>query len=227
LDVFNPLISQTYSASVISSACSLQATPVTTVSSVYTTTTATYTSGEIHTTTVLATSTVSETTTVVSTTTIQVASGAPTEVIGYLTFSPEINAGADYCLSDDSTHMTDNYYQKSKRETFILTADGYLYSVSNDSYYYITGTTTSTLLYWTRNKAIAMPIFSAGQVDSNGHAQVFMKDVSTGNYYNYCLSTAASYCFLGRVFEGVIGIDGVIGMARAEENQKCRRMPFV
>ena len=109
-----------------------------------------------------------------------------------MTFSPEINAGADYCLSDDSTHMTDNYYQKSKRETFIVTADGYLYSVTNDSYYYITGTTTSTLLYWTRSKASAMPIFSVGQVDSNGRAQVMMKDVAAGNYYNFCLSTAAS-----------------------------------
>lgn len=123
-----------FPASVISSACSLQATPVTTVSSVYTTTTATYTSGGVHTTTVLATSTVSETTTVVSTTTIQVASSAPTSTIGYMTFSIEINAGANYCLSDDSTHMTDNYYQKSKRETFTVTADGYLYSVTNDSY---------------------------------------------------------------------------------------------
>ncbi|OCL15259.1 hypothetical protein AOQ84DRAFT_358179 [Glonium stellatum] len=181
-----------FPASVISSACSLQATPVTTVSSIYTTTTATYTSGEVYTTTVLATSTVTETSTVLSTTTILVASSAPTGAIGYMTFNPEINTGANYCLSDDATHMTDNWFQKAKRETFIVTADGYLYSVTNDSYYYIITTSQSTLLYWTRNKATAMQIFSVGPADANGRTLLKMKDVSTGNFYKFCLSTSAS-----------------------------------
>jgi hypothetical protein len=177
---------------VVTSACSLQATPVTETSTVFTTTVETFTSGSTHTTTVLALSTITATETVVATTTIKVAANAPSGAIGYLTFSPGVNAGADYALSDGATHMTDNFYQKAKRETFIVTADGYLYSVTNNSYYYISAGASSSLLLWNANKSSGMPIFSAGAADASGRSQIKMKDTSTGNFYNFCLKTSAT-----------------------------------
>jgi hypothetical protein len=104
-------------------------------STIFATTTETYTSSAALSTTVLAFSTVTSTYTVVATTTIKVSPNAPSGAIRYLNFLLEVNARANYALSDSATHMTDNFYQPAKRETFIVTANRYLYSVTNNSYY--------------------------------------------------------------------------------------------
>lgn len=177
---------------VISSACSLVATPVSTASTILATTTETTTSGAVLTTTVVGLSTVTDTSTVVITTTINVPAGAPSGTTGYLTFSPGVNPGAFYAVSDLDTHMTDNYFIPGTRENFIVTADGYLYSVSHDAYYFIRTDPINTLLYWSHVKAEAMPIFTGEIPDASGNFRVLMTDTSTGLFYGFCLSTLAT-----------------------------------
>ena len=71
-----------------------------------------------------------------STTTIVLPSGAPSGNLTYLAISRAVNLGATYALSDLGTHMTDNYYTPTKREIFVLSSAGRLFSVTNDAYYY-------------------------------------------------------------------------------------------
>ncbi|UQC79276.1 uncharacterized protein CLUP02_04755 [Colletotrichum lupini] len=93
-----------------------------------------------------------------------------------------------YALSDDATHMTDNWYKQGSRETFIVAADGSLYSVTHNAYYYIDTSSTYSLLYWSNNKSSAMKIFSYTTL-ANGNSQVFMK--SNGKAYQFCIRQAS------------------------------------
>ena len=180
-----------FSADVISSACSLQATPVTTTSTILATTSVTATSGAITTTTTGSTSTITNTATVTSTTTILVASSAPTGAIGYLKVDPAINSGASYALSDDATHMTDNWFYKNKRETFIVTEDGYLYSVTNDSYYLLKNAANGySYLWWSHTKAEGMKVFS--YTTTNGKVKVQLKPSGSSSLWNFCARTVAT-----------------------------------
>ncbi|CAD0098134.1 unnamed protein product, partial [Aureobasidium mustum] len=155
--IVTPAALQTFSASVLSSACSAEiTTTATTVTEVSTESTV---------------STETSTQTISSTTTISIASSAPTGVIGYLEIRPVINAGAQYVRSDDSTHMTDNGRDPSSRETFIITSDNKLYSVTNNAYYYVKGhpeTTSCT--------GATLPVKDK-------------RTAPTGVYYKFCLSS--------------------------------------
>lgn len=111
------------------------------------------------------------------------APSAPTGTIGYLKINPPANAGAAYALSDSATHMTDNAYFQSRRETFIVTADGYLYSVSNDAYYYLQG--SPSLLWWTRTKAQGQPWFESRRNPDGTLTVLLKKDGSAANGYLY------------------------------------------
>ncbi|KAK1701938.1 hypothetical protein BDP67DRAFT_483913 [Colletotrichum lupini] len=177
-----------FSADVVSSACSLLATPVTSTMTASATTVQTITSGAALSTTTAATSTVIVVQTVTSTTTINVAASAPTGTIGYLSLNPIVNPNSQYALSDDATHMTDNWYKQGSRETFIVAADGSLYSVTHNAYYYIDTSSTYSLLYWSNNKSSAMKIFSYTTL-ANGNSQVFMK--SNGKAYQFCIRQAS------------------------------------
>lgn len=152
------------------------------------TTVQTITSGAASSTTTAATSTVIVVQTVTSTTTINVAASAPTGTIGYLSLNPIVNPNSQYALSDDATHMTDNWYKQGSRETFIVAADGSLYSVTHNAYYYIDTSSTYSLLYWSNNKSSAMKIFSYTTL-ANGNSQVFMK--SNGKAYQFCIRQAS------------------------------------
>ncbi|KAK1482404.1 hypothetical protein CTAM01_13564 [Colletotrichum tamarilloi] len=177
-----------FSADVVSSACSLLATPVTSTMTASATTVQTITSGAALSTTTAATSTVIVVQTVTSTTTINVAASAPTGTIGYLSLNPIVNPNSQYALSDDATHMTDNWYKQGSRETFIVAADGSLYSVTHNAYYYIDTSSTYSLLYWSNNKSSAMKIFSYTTL-ANGNSQVFMN--SNGKAYQFCIRQAS------------------------------------
>ncbi|KAK6819440.1 hypothetical protein PG987_015923 [Apiospora arundinis] len=177
---------------VVSSACSLVAVPVTTTSTVQTTATGTVTTGFVQVTITAATSTVTSTSVVTSMTTILVAPSAPTGTIGYLKLSPKSNQGASYALSDDSTHMTDNWYFKDHRETFIVTADGYLYSVTNDAYYYLQG--VPSLLWWTNDKTAALPWFESRR-NPDGTLTVLLKNNgnAANGYLAFCTKRSWTY----------------------------------
>ncbi|KAI8317307.1 hypothetical protein K4K59_008606 [Colletotrichum sp. SAR11_240] len=178
-----------FPADVVSSACSLLATPVTTTATVSATTTQTLTTGEASATTTLATSTLTLVQTVTSTTTINVAPNAPTGTIGYLALSPAVNANSGYALSDSATHMTDNFYRQGSRETFIVAADGSLYSVTHNAYYYVSTTGSSTLLYWSNSQSAAMKVFSY-TVLSDGRSRVLMN--VAGVDYLFCVRPAST-----------------------------------
>ncbi|KAF9870602.1 hypothetical protein CkaCkLH20_11908 [Colletotrichum karsti] len=177
-----------FPADVISSACSLVATPVTTTVTASATTTQTVVSGAALATTTAPTSTIVVVQTVTSTTTINVAPNAPTGAIGYLTVNPVVNSPARYVLSDDSTHMTDNWYRQGQRETFIVAADGTLYSVTNNSYYYIQNYEMS-LVYWSNSKSAAQSGFTATPL-GDGTSKVTLS--SGGKNWKFCLRTVST-----------------------------------
>ncbi|KAK8011633.1 hypothetical protein PG990_010598 [Apiospora arundinis] len=116
----------------------------------------------------------------------------PTGTIGYLKLSPEANQGASYALSDDSTHMTDNWYFEDHRETFIVTADGYLYSVTNDAYYYLQG--VPSLLWWTNDKTAALPWFESRR-NPDGTLTVLLKNNgnAANGYLAFCTKRSWTY----------------------------------
>ncbi|KAF6806031.1 hypothetical protein CSOJ01_09097 [Colletotrichum sojae] len=174
---------------VVSSACSMLATPVTSTATVSVTTTQTVTDGEASATTTAPTSTVVVVQTVTTTTTINVAPNAPTGTIGYMGLSPAVNSGSGYALSDGATHMTDNYYLQGSRETFIVAADGSLYSVTHNAYYYVAASGSYSLLYWSNSQSAAMKVFSYVTL-SEGRSRVLM---SVGGVdYQFCVRPASS-----------------------------------
>lgn len=146
----------------------------------------------MRTTTVSTTSTVTTTTT--STTTISVASSAPTGVVGYLAFRSPINSGGQFALSDPATHMTDNYYSNTTRETFIVTNTSQLYSVTNNAYYYYQTPAGNDKLFWSTNNATGTTNWLQGNTTSDGYTQLLMKDIryTALTYYRFCLKTVAS-----------------------------------
>ncbi|KAG9653707.1 hypothetical protein KCU95_g11661, partial [Aureobasidium melanogenum] len=176
--IVTPAALQTFSASVLSSACSAEiTTTATTVTEVTTESTV---------------STETSTKTISSTTTISIASSAPTGVIGYLEIRPVINAGAQYVRSDVATHMTDNGNDPSGRETFIITTDNKLYSVTNDAYYYTNSVSGGDLLYWSHSASQGLSSFTSGPTDASGYSQLLFQDkrtAPTGVYYKFCLDS--------------------------------------
>lgn len=187
-----PRLTRVILADVVSSACSLVAIPVTTTSTALTTATGTVTSGFVQVAITAATSTILSTTVVTSTTTILVAASAPTGTIGYLKLNPPANPGASYALSDDATHMTDNAYFPNKRETFIVTADGYLYSVTNNAYYYLQG--APSLLWWSHAKTQGKAWFDSRR-NADGTLTVLLKkdgDAAHG-YLSFCTKRSSTY----------------------------------
>ncbi|KAG9600519.1 hypothetical protein KCU86_g5543, partial [Aureobasidium melanogenum] len=177
-NILTPAALQTFSASVLSSACSAEiTTTATTVTEVTTESTV---------------STETSTKTISSTTTISIASSAPTGVIGYLEIRPVINAGAQYVRSDVATHMTDNGNDPSGRETFIITTDNKLYSVTNDAYYYTNSVSGGDLLYWSHSASQGLSSFTSGPTDASGYSQLLFQDkrtAPTGVYYKFCLAS--------------------------------------
>ncbi|KAK2765818.1 hypothetical protein CKAH01_15567 [Colletotrichum kahawae] len=178
-----------FPADVVSSACSLLATPVTTTATVSATTTQTLITGEASAATTAPTSTLTLIQTVTSTTTINVAPNAPTGTIGYLALSPAVNANSGYALSDSATHMTDNYYRQGSRETSIVAADGSLYSVTHNAYYYVSTSGSYSLLYWSNSQSAAMKVFSYTML-SDGRSRVLMN--VAGVDYLFCMRPAST-----------------------------------
>ena len=134
--------------------------------------------------------TVTTTVATTSTTTIVVASSAPSGVVGYLKISPQVNSGASYGLSDDATHLTDNYYKPAQRETFIVSADGLFYSNTNSAYYYFNpGSNTYSYFYWSTDKTKGLKIFTSSKQSDGTY-----KLAATYNSKNleWCVKTAAS-----------------------------------
>ncbi|THY56331.1 hypothetical protein D6C99_02875 [Aureobasidium pullulans] len=152
--IITPAALQTFSASVLSSACSAEIT-----------TTAT-TVTEVKTESSISTETTTQT--ISSTTTISIASSAPTGVVGYLEIRPVVNAGAQYVRSDVATHMTDNGNDLTGRETFIITSDNKLYSVTNDAYYFIKPANYGNYLYWSHDVNQGLSSFASGPTDASG-----------------------------------------------------------
>lgn len=186
-----PAALATLAPSAVTSGCALQATPVTLTSTISVATSITLSSGTITTQTTLPTTTSTTTQTVVSTTTIVIAQSAPTGAIGYLEVRPAVNGNSKYVLSDPSQHMTDNYYRSAtERETFIVAADGSLYSVTHNAYYYVPSTSGPNLLYWSGNPTDASKIFSVGPAGADGSYK--LKMAGFGNTYKLCLSKASS-----------------------------------
>ncbi|THY28917.1 hypothetical protein D6D00_03966 [Aureobasidium pullulans] len=174
--IITPAALQTFSASVLSSACSAEIT-----------TTAT-TVTEVKTESSISTETTTQT--ISSTTTISIASSAPTGVVGYLEIRPVVNAGAQYVRSDVATHMTDNGNDLTGRETFIITSDNKLYSVTNDAYYFIKPANYGNYLYWSHDVNQGLSSFASGPTDASGYSQLLFQDKRnspTGVYYQFCL----------------------------------------
>lgn len=117
------------------------------------------------------------------------APNAPTGTIGYLALSPAVNANSGYVLSDGATHMTDNYYRQGSRETFIVAADGSLYSVTHNAYYYLSTSGSYSLLYWSNSQSAAMKVFSY-TVLSDGRSRVLMS--VAGVDYLFCVRPAST-----------------------------------
>ncbi|KAL6714338.1 hypothetical protein ACLMJK_007761 [Lecanora helva] len=212
----------TFPGAVVTSACSLEATPVSVTSTstvqqsttVQSTVTATSTSTVVNTATTSATvttvtvtsgittaptSTVAgATTTITSTTTITYASNAPSVSANYLNIDPDPNGNAAYALSDPATHMTDNFYYPNRREVFgLIPATNQFYSISNNSYYGIpsnpTAGSTYNHLYWNTNAAYGNRTFYGVDLnDGTGRTQVFLNNTNTGTPYNFCISTVTS-----------------------------------
>ena len=154
-----------------------------------TTETSTATSGFALVTITADTSTTTSTAVVTSTTTILVAPSAPTGIIGYMKMSPQGNPGASYVLSDGATHMTDNYYYNTKRETFIVTDDGYLYSVTNNAYYYLQG--SPSLLFWNNAKSYGQPRFERTR-NPDGTLTVAVKNSAGNGYMSFCVKARST-----------------------------------
>lgn len=172
---------RTFSSTDLSSACSSEVTsPAVSTSTIMRTVTAS------------STSTVTKTAT--STTVISVASSAPTGVVGYMSFRNPVNTGGQFALSDPATHMTDNYYANSTRETFIVTNTSQLYSVTNNAYYYYQTPAGNDKLYWSTNNATGTTNWLQNATTSDGYTQLLMVDTryTTRTYYKFCLKTVAS-----------------------------------
>lgn len=207
-----------FPATILSSACSLEATPVTTTSTASTTATVvqagsttvtTYTTlaavsspTTVSTTTTTATvssgvstapsSTRTSTVVVTSTSTVVVQGSAPTGTPTWLQVQPDPNTGATYALSDPSTHLTDNFYAQSKREVFIVSGMGQLYSVTNNSYYYIPKPAGGDKLYWSTNVTVGNKTFYKNALsDGTGRAQLFLNNTATGVPYNFCVANSS------------------------------------
>lgn len=87
--------------------------------------------------------------------------------------------------------MTDNFYFNTRRETFIVTDDGYLYSVSNDAYYYVQG--IPSLLFWSKNKASGKPWFESRR-NPDGTLTVLLKNNgnASNGYISFCVMSSQS-----------------------------------
>ncbi|KAI9812310.1 MAG: hypothetical protein M1827_004759 [Pycnora praestabilis] len=205
-----------FPSSVVTSACSMEASPVKSTSTVslivtnstiqtvgptfpsstQTTVVRTVTVSQNVTngiSTVPTTATTTSTSTVTSTTTIVVASGAPSGTLTYLNIDPAINAGANYGVSDPATHLTDNYYEQNTREVFIITSTGRLYSVTNNAYYFQESYTAAGMLYWSPNVATASNTTFYSSVNAtNGKTQLFLEDPNATPPYAFCVYNIAS-----------------------------------
>ncbi|KAL9620715.1 MAG: hypothetical protein Q9160_004728, partial [Pyrenula sp. 1 TL-2023] len=204
---------------ILSSGCSLEAIPVTRTSTVvqYTTVSQPYTAelttpATTQVTTLLQSTTTTQTvtidiytnpsstytttTTIVSTTTITVASGAPSAVPQYLAISPDPNPNAGWALSDPATHLTDNFYFPNRREVFQLTSIGQPYSVTNNSWYYVSPPKTTTgKMFWSTSQSAANKTFYGVPLDDGtGRTRLFLnKTIATPPApFNFCVATNPS-----------------------------------
>ena len=103
-----------------------------------------------------------------------------------------VNAGAQYVRSDVATHMTDNGNDPSGRETFIITDDNKLYSVTNNAYYFTDPMYGGNYLYWSNDASQGQKSFTSGPTDASGYSQLLFMDTrtaSTGVYYKFCLGS--------------------------------------
>jgi hypothetical protein len=140
--------------------------------------------------TVTASTTTTLTKTETSTTVISVASSAPTGVVGYMSFRQPVNSGGQYALSDPATHMTDNYYANSTRETFILTNTSQLYSVTHNAYYYYSTPAGADKLFWSSSNSTGSTNWLPGSTTTDGYTQLLMVDTryTAKTYYKFCLA---------------------------------------
>ena len=210
----------TFPSNILSSACSREAGPATltsaatqsqvvTVSTTSTTTSvSTYVSIIVQTVVTMntitagvrtaAASTTTVNTTVVSTTTISVRSAAPSGNIYYMQITPDNNPVAQYALSDPQGHLSDYYYYQYRREVFILTDDGVLYSVTNNSYYYLPKYyigQPSGKVYWQYATSYANHSwYGVPTTDGTGRVALYFNatQANSPNPYNFCICNLLS-----------------------------------
>jgi hypothetical protein len=110
-----------------------------------------------------------------------------------MAFKNPVNPGGQFALSDPATHMTDNYYANTTRESFIVTDKNQLYSVTNNAYYYYNTPAGNDKLFWSTAAANGTVNFRRGETTADNYTQLLMLDTrTTGAYYKFCLKTVAS-----------------------------------
>ena len=87
--------------------------------------------------------------------------------------------------------MTDNFYEPSHREIFIVTPLGELYSVTNDAYYYPDVNSDNKLL-WSHDERQASTLFYTKKNSTNNENQLFLYASAKGPTYIFCVATADS-----------------------------------
>ncbi|KAI9730025.1 MAG: hypothetical protein M1818_008294 [Claussenomyces sp. TS43310] len=204
----------TFSAYVLSSACSAEVTQasitstaqITVTASVSTRTTSTgpviyITSTAATITTIItlqsgvATTTSTSTSLSISmtTTTVILPSGAPTGIPSYLQIIPQVNSGAGYCLSDPGAHLTDNYFKPSNREIFIVSSLAKLYSVTHAAYYYRQFPTgTNGELSWSTSALLGDMVFYQIYNSTLGYNELKLNNTAANAPYLLCNANVAS-----------------------------------
>ncbi|RYC56894.1 hypothetical protein CHU98_g9302 [Xylaria longipes] len=182
-----PSALQTFDSDVISSACSLQATPVTVTSTAQATSTSTVIDGQ---TTVVTTAQLVRTTrTTVTTTATTFVAPDPTNT---LWVSPAFKEAGKYLKtgSHGTGTLTQSNFAPDGREGFRVTSDNYLYSTTYGVYYVvpIEGLYNDREIIGfgtTKDKSAASPVFRAIS-NGDGTSTVHLVDPSNNREFGFC-----------------------------------------
>ena len=206
--ISTPAALSTFAPIVITSACNLEASPVTSTltntqietvqatkiftitatTTVVVTTTLTMVISSLVTTTVysgfvsIPTSTIT-TTSYTSTTTLTISPGAPAAASTpyYLQVVGDPKPSAMWGLSDPERHLTDNLYQLGKREAFALTPENKLYSLNVNAWYGVVGPGLQDgKIYWDpRSQYGNTTFYGRPTSDGTGRLQLFINNTAT------------------------------------------------
>ncbi|KAJ2998881.1 hypothetical protein NUW58_g185 [Xylaria curta] len=190
-----PAALQTFATDVVSSACSLQATPVTVTSTAHATSTSTVIDG--RTTVVTTGNYVSTTRTTVTTTTTTYVAPDPTNTMWV---SPSITDAGKYIKScwagTGGGGMCQSNYAPDGREGFRVTSDHYLYSTTYGTYFSATISSLynpRTLLSFssTTDKSKAAAVFYKTS-NGDGTSKIRLVDPATNTEFSFCFINSGS-----------------------------------